>query len=47
MSVTEGAMYVDYWDVDHADEVSWLVEAVLLDSYLSLIRNLNIELKPW
>lgn len=31
----------------HADGASWLDEAVLLDSYLSLIRNLNIELKPW
>lgn len=42
-------MYVDYdyWDGGHADGASWLGEAVLLDSYLSLIRNLNIELKPW
>ena len=40
-------MLVDYWGAGHADEVSWLVEAVLLDSCQSLIRSLNIELKPW
>ena len=42
-------MYVDYdyWDAGHSDEASWLAEIVLLDSYLSLIRNLNIEPKPW